>query len=421
MSGEELRRVEVLARVRSKELKLIEAGELLGISYRQAKRLWKRYRRRGAEALRHGNAGQESNRAKPAKQRQKTLRLIRTKYGGEAGVRFGPTLAAEHLAADDGIHIGIETLRQWMLQEGLWSRERKRKQYRKRRERRAHFGELVQMDGSFEAWLEGRGERACLISMVDDATSRGLARFAEEETTWGAADTLRAWVESYGIPRALYVDWKNVYRPTASARQKREGEIPISQFGRMCAKLGIELIMANSPQAKGRVERSHGTHQDRLIKKMRLKKIAGYEAANEYLEQEYFPRHNARYAGEPAERVDFHDPVAGRNLDEVFCLEQERVVSNDWVVRYENRWLQIEPEERRQVEAGAKVVVRRSRDGSVKLLYRDRQIKWRQLPARAHEQKVERATIHRPTAVKPAADHPWRRGYGGLRVARRAQ
>jgi len=132
----------------------------------------------------------------------------------------------------------------------LWTRERSRKPYRQRRLRRAHFGELVQMDGSFEDWLEQRGPRGCLIHMVDDATSTGLATFTAEETTWGVADTLRAWVEKYGIPRALYVDWKTVYLVQATERQKHEGVVPVSQFGRMCGKLGIELIGANSAQAK---------------------------------------------------------------------------------------------------------------------------------------------------------------------------
>jgi transposase len=422
MSSEELRRVGVLARVKSKEVKLSEAATMLGISYRQAKRVWRRYRKHGASGLMHGNAGKESNRAKPAKLRRKVLGLIRNKYSGGGQERFGPTLAAEHLAADDGIAIGVETLRQWMLEEGLWSRERKRKQYRKRRDRRGHFGELVQMDGSVEAWLEGRSERGCLINMVDDATSRGLGLFAEEETTWGAADTLRAWVESYGIPRALYVDWKNVYRPTPNARQRREGETPVSQFGRMCAKLGIELIMANSPQAKGRVERSHGTHQDRLIKKMRLKNIRSYEAANEYLRQVYFPQHNARYAVEAAEAVDFHNAPTGLNLEDMFCLEEERVVSNDWVVQYDNRWLQIEEDQRTAVGAGARVMVRQLRDGTLKLLYGVRGIGWRELANRPQKPKVDRVISPRVApAFKPGVDHPWRRSYSGIRAAGRRQ
>lgn len=144
-------------------------------------------------------------------------------YGGEPGERFGPTLAAEHLQEDHGIVVDAETLRRWMLAEGLWTRERRRKPYRQRRMGRAHFGEWVQMEGSFEDWLEERGPRACLIHMVDDATSTSLGRFADEETTWGVADTLRAWVMEYGVPRALYVDWKTVYYSVPTKRQEQQG------------------------------------------------------------------------------------------------------------------------------------------------------------------------------------------------------
>jgi len=274
MSAREVRKAGVLARVKAEDLTQVEAAEILGLCYRHTKRLYRRFFELGADGLVHGSAGKRSNHSKTAKFRQRVLGLVTRHYGGDVGERFGPTLAAEHLAEDHGIVVDAETLRRWMLEADLWTRERKRKPYRQRRLRRAHFGELVQMDGSFDDWLEARGPRGCLLHMVDDATSTSLGTFAEEETTWGVADTLRAWVEKYGVPRALYVDWKTVYHHHPTARQKQEGIVPISQFGRMCAKLGIELIGANSPQAKGRVERGHGTHQDRLIKKMRLKKIA---------------------------------------------------------------------------------------------------------------------------------------------------
>ena len=174
MSSTELRRIEVLARVKSNELKLTDAAELIGVSYRQAKRLWKRYRKQGAKGLQHRSAGRISNRAKDRGFREKVLRLIRSKYSGPVGERFGPTLAAEHLASEDQLEVDAETLRRWMRQAGLWSRERKPKTHRKRRERKAHFGELVQMDGSFEKWLEDRGPAGCLMNMVDDATSTTL-------------------------------------------------------------------------------------------------------------------------------------------------------------------------------------------------------------------------------------------------------
>ena len=155
-----------------------------------------------------------------------------------------------------------ETLRRWMLAEGLWSRERKGRKHRRRRERKEHFGEMVQRDGSFHAWLEGRGPKGCLMDLVDDATNTTLARVGEEETIWAAAGALGAWIERYGVPLALYVDWQNLYQRCGTEKERLRGEEPITQFGRMCAKLGIELIAASSPQAQGRVERVHGTHQE---------------------------------------------------------------------------------------------------------------------------------------------------------------
>ena len=190
MSKRELGRVEVLARVRSQELRLVDAAALLHVSYRQAKRLWKRYGEEGAAGLKHRSAGRRSNRAYPEKFRRKALGLVRKKYSGPVGERFGPTLAAEHLAAEDGLELDAETLRRWMRAAGLWSRERRRRRHRRRRERKEHFGEMVQMDGSFHPWLEERGPEGCLMDLVDDATNTTLARLGEEETIWAAAGAL---------------------------------------------------------------------------------------------------------------------------------------------------------------------------------------------------------------------------------------
>ena len=337
MSQKELRRVGVLSRVAAASLKLVEASELLRVSYRQAKRLWRRFRGQGGEGLKHGNAGRRSNRAKAGKFRRWVLGLVRKHYGGEPGERFGPTLAAEQLEKDHGVK--MDALRRWMLAEGLWSRERKRKPYRKRRERRAHFGELVQMDGSLAAWLEARGPRGCLMDLVDDATRVTLAQMGEEETTWAAADCLRAWGSSTGYrqPCTQTGSWKNVYLREATPKEQLRGETPLTQFGRMCAKLGIRIIGASSPQAKGRCERQHGVHQDRLIKLLRLQGASSLEQVNQYLEQEYWyleqeywREHNRRFAKAPAQPADFHRPVEpGLDLRPVFCLEEERVVSQD--------------------------------------------------------------------------------------------
>jgi transposase len=203
MSQEELRRVGVLARVASGELRVIDASRLLRVSYRQAKRLWKRYREQGAAGLKHGNAGGRSNRGYPERFRVRVLNLVRRKYGGAVGERFGPTLAAEPLGSEDRLQVNAEILRRWMRNEGLWSRERKQRWHRQRRERKEHFGELVQMDGSFPAWFEDRGPEGCLIDMADDATNNTLARMGEQETIWAVADALREWIEEYGVPLAL--------------------------------------------------------------------------------------------------------------------------------------------------------------------------------------------------------------------------
>jgi transposase len=419
MSGRELGRVEVLARVRSRQLRVLDAATLMRLSYRQAKRLWKRYREGGAAALKHGNAGRPSNRAHEEGFRRKVLRLVREKYGGEVGERFGPTLAAEHLASEDGLQIDAETLRRWMLEEGLWSRERKRRRHRRRRERKEHFGEMVQMDGSFHPWLEERGPEGCLIDMVDDANNTTWAQLGEQETIWAVADALRAWIEHYGVPLALYVDWKNLYKRPATPGERLRGEEPITQFGRMCAKLGIEVIAASSPQAKGRIERVHGTHQDRLVKKLRRRQISSHEAANVYLEREYLPEHNRRFARTAAKPEDYHRGAPrAAEWDRILRLESERTISEDWVVRYENRFFQLQPQSRHYAPARGKVVVCEGRHGSITIEYRGRALRWQEIPAPAPPSRVDaKSTVGRTAEPSravakrkwvPPANHPWR-------------
>jgi transposase len=418
MSSEDLRRVEVLARVRSKQLRIVDATKLLQVSYRQAKRLWRRYREEGAAGLKHRCAGRPSNHAHDRKFRKKVLQLVREKYGGPVGERFGPTLAAEHLASEDELQVNAETLRQWMLAEGLWSRERQGRQHRHRRERKEHFGEMVQMDGSFHRWLEERGPEGCLIDMVDDATNRTLAQMGEQETIWAVADTLRGWIERYGVPLALYVDWKNLYKRSATPKEQLRGEEPVTQFGRMCAKLGIEVIAANSPQAKGRVERAHGTHQDRLVKKLRRKEITSHQQVKVFLENEYLPEHNRRFARPPAKPEDYHRRAPrATELDRVFRLESPRRVYNDWVVRYDNRFFQLQRQSRHYAPAHSQVLVCEKRHGSIAIEYRGRELDWREIPAPAKPSVLAPAIegvkkLSLPATKRkwvPAADHPWRK------------
>ena len=415
MSKRELGRVEALARVRSKQLRLVDAARLMRVCYRQAKRLWRRYREEGAAGLKHRSAGRPSHHAHEQKFRRNVLRLVRAKYGGPVGERFGPTLAAEHLASEDDLRVDGETLRRWMLAEGLWGRERKRRRHRRRRERKEHFGEMVQLDGSFHAWLEERGPEGCLIDMVDDATNTTWAQLGEQETIWAVADALRAWIERYGVPLALYVDWKNLYKRPANAGERLRGEEPMTQFGRMCAKLDIEVIAASSPQAKGRVERQHGTHQDRLVKKLRRKQISGHAVANVYLEREYLPEHNGRFARVAAKPEDYHRRAPrGAELDRIFRLENERTVSEDWVVRYDNRFFQLEPGSHHYAPSQSQVLVCEGRHGHLAIEYRGRALRWQEIPAPrptvpATKPLAERA-IRSCAKQKwvPPRNHPWR-------------
>ena len=421
MSAKELKRVGVMERVAAGTLKLGSAAQLLGVSYRQAKRIYRRYRVEGAKGLKHRGAGRRSNRATASAMRAQALALVREKYSGAVDERFGPTLAAEHLASEDDLVVDHETLRRWMLGEGLWSRARKRSPHRRRRPRKAHFGELVQLDGSVHRWFEDRGPASCLLTLVDDATGRSSGRFSAQETIWAAVAVVRQWIEAYGIPQALYTDWKNVYvRPPTEEERLTETE-PLTQFGRMCAQLGIRIIPASSPQAKGRIERHHGTHQDRLVKKLRRQAIADLAAANAFLEAGYWTEHNTRFARPPASPDDFHVALPrGLRLERVFRLEETRTVSNDWVVRYANRFFQIERQSQRP-PARATVRVCEAVDGQIEIRYRDRGIRYQELSAesRTAQRATAPAAYHppltaptappptRPRRRGPIADHPW--------------
>lgn len=415
MSAKELSRVDVMSRVAAGVLRMGSAAQLLGVSYRQAKRIWRRYREGGARALVHRHVGRVSNRGRPAATRAQALALIREKYSGEGRARFGPTLAAEHLASEDGIVIDPETLRRWMLAAGLWQRRRQRSSYRQRRVRKAHFGELVQLDGSEHAWLEARGPSGCAMTLVDDATSAVLLQFAPRETTWAAADVLRAWIEQYGIPQALYTDWKTVYVRRPTEAERLAAIAPLTQFGRMCARLGIQIIPASSPQAKGRIERQHGTQQDRLIKKLRRAGITTYAAANAFVRDGYLAEHNARFAQPPTSDEDFHrrrPPT--RVLDRVFQLEETRTLSKDWVVQYRNRLLQLARVSSR-MPARSTVRVCEARDGQLTIRYRDRALAWREWVPGATTVAPAPPISTVPPDPAPARrspyagpDHPWR-------------
>jgi hypothetical protein len=239
-----------------------------------------------------------------------------------------------------------------------------------------------------------------------------------EETIWAAAGVLRAWVKKYGVPVALYTDWKNVYVGEASRKEQLRGVVPVTQFGQMCQRLGIGIIAANSPQAKGRVERNHGTHQDRLVKKMRLQNIKSHAEANRFLEKAYLPEHNRRFRRTPAPPEDYHRPAPGAvELEEVFHLETVRVIGNDWVVRHDNRYFQVQAQARHYAPAKGKVTVCEWEDGRLQIRYRARAVVWKEIPGPVPAQAVKpkEATAKKPKPLTTRADHPWRQDYRKMR------
>ena len=269
------------------------------------------------------------------------------------------------------------------------------------------------MDGSHHRWFNGQGDEACLMDMVDDATGKTLSLMSEEETTEAAMRVLWAWVERHGIPKALYVDWKNVYvtQREPTFEEQLSGELPLTQFGRACKKLGIGILPANSPQAKGRVERKHGVYQDRWVKELRLAGIRDMKEANKCL-CGFAESLNARFAVEPRSSADFHRPISrGMDLRTVFCLEEQRTVGNDWVVRYKNRFFQIEAQSNLP-PARRKVLVQEHLDGTIHLVYKKRDVLFieiKELPQKASKPYPKQQSPELRKNYVPAADHPWRR------------
>lgn len=408
MSGKERARLVEMEQVVQGKATVAEVGRRLRLSGRQAKRVWRRYREEGAAGLVHRSRGRPSNRSQGAMVRAGCLAAYREWLEG-----YGPTLAAEKLS-EVGLEVDHETLRRWLLAEGLWQRARKRGPHRAWRERKAHFGEMVQLDGSFHPWFGGE-ERPCLMNMVDDATGKTLGRMDEEETTAAAMRVLWGWIERHGIPRALYTDWKNVYLTTRAptVEEQLAGEVPKTAFGTACAKLGIAIIGASSPQAKGRVERSNGVYQDRFVKELALRGITTIAGANELLEGEFCEGLNRKFARPPASEEDVHRTVPeGVDLAEIFVWEETRTVANDWTVRWHNRWYQITGPRGALPRAKGKIVVQERLDGSLHLLDRGRPLVFHTIEGprpRPVPPKVVAPPKHAP--VPPAPDHPWRRNF----------
>jgi len=407
MSQKERTRLGVMQQIRAQQLTVMAAAGVLALSYRQAKRVWRRYRVEGDAGLVHRGRGRPSNRAKAPSFKGRVLARYRERYPD-----FGPTLACEHLARE-GLRVDHESLRRWWLAAGAWSIGRRRQKHRQWRERKPCFGQLVQMDGSHHDWFEGRAEQAVLMVMIDDATNTTLARFYPAEDTAAAYDIFERYVRLYGLPVALYPDRDSIYVCTREAclEEQLANVGPETQFARAMRELGVDLIPAHSPQAKGRVERRHGLFQDRLIKEMRLLSIRTIEAANAFLDGTFLPLINGRYTVKPNDPVDGHRPrPLATTLDLVLSWQESRCVAKDWTLVWHNRRLQIDARHAALGLPGRRVMVVERRNGTLTLCHGRYRLTFRDAPAPAIPVQRPSVPRHRSRTVHvPAIDHPWRR------------
>jgi homeodomain-containing protein len=366
MSDKELARVQVLTEVSAHRLPVGAAAAMLGVGRRQLFRLLKTFRGAGAAGLASRRRGRPSNRRYPAAIRAQALGLIRERYGD-----FGPTLAAEKLREAHGLHLAPETVRQWMLAEGLWADRRMRaRPVHQPRGRRECLGELVQIDGSRHWWFEDRGPPCALLVFIDDATSRLMhLRFVPSETAFDYLRATREYLERHGKPVAFYSDRHSIFRVSKAEAAGGEG---MTQFGRALHELNIDILCANSPQAKGRVERANRTLQDRLVKELRLRGIGAIDAANAMLPG-FVADHNARFAKAPRSPEDLHRPLTGRDdVDAALTWREERTVSRSLTLQYDKVLFLLEPTEFARGLARRRVVVFDYPDGRLEIRYRGR-------------------------------------------------
>lgn len=397
MSAEERQWLDAMSRVQRKEITLRVASVLIDRSLRQTKRLYKRFREQGAKGLVHRLRDRVSNRRLPEEFRDKIVRRHQARYSD-----FGPTLACEKLA-EEGLVVSPDTLVAILKERRLWRPMRRRGRHRTRRDRRKNFGVMVQMDGSHHDWFEGRGSWCVLMVIVDDATGRTYARFYSAETTEAAFDVFGHWVKSHGVPRSVYVDRHSIYRDEGHPEKP-------TQFGRAMKELGAELILARSPQAKGRVERKHRVFQDRLVKELRLRAISDMQQANVLLEKHLLPELNRRFSVKPAAAADLHRKTP-ESLDEILCVKEPRVVGCDWCVRWKNRWLQIEAGEASAGLAKRKVMVKQLGDGRLLVEHQGQRLGFTELTSRPKQKAAAPARVEQVNnrRHRPGRDHPFNR------------
>lgn len=406
MRVEELKRLHIIHKLKERKIIQQKASQLLGLCVRQVRRILKRVIAEGDSGIIHKSRCKPSNRLLSEDLKDRAISLYREKYSD-----FGPTLANEKLSEIHDINISTQTLRNWLIETGLWQEKRKGRQTRKWRERREHFGEMVQMDGSHHDWLEGRGQELVLIAYIDDATSNVYARFYDYEGTLPAMDSFKGYAGQYGMPQGIYLDRHSTYKSTAKPTIEDElnNTMPMSQFERAMKEIGVKVIHALSPQAKGRVERLFGTLQDRLIKEMRIRGISTKEEANEFLVC-YLPLYNKRFSQKAAKEGDLHRPIPeGIALDDILCIKTKRSLRNDFTIGHDKKLYQIEDK-----AATRHVIVEEKIDGSMVIKHKGINLKFHEITSRPVQEKQKSLSLYKPRKrYIPPKDHPWRKAFVG--------
>lgn len=405
MNQKEVDRYNIISRLIQREINGTDAANLLNLSVRQVKRLKVRVKKQGAKGLIHGNRGKSGNRQIPKQEKKKITELLYKHYPD-----FGPTFACEKLSTIHKIDRDPKTIRQIMIDQGFWKprKKKKGKEYRMWRERKANYGEMVQFDGSYEYWFEDRAPKCCLLASIDDATGKVTkAKFDKDEGVMPVFAFWQEHLEKQGKPRSIYIDKFSTYK--MNQKFAKENHELKTQFGRAMDQLRIETIFANSPQAKGRVERLFLTLQDRLIKELRLNSISTIAEANIFLEKVFIPNFNAKFSVEPRGKANLHSKLIQREqkqLDSILSRQKQRIVQNDFTISFNNQWYQLVKEQPATICKKDKVIVEEWTDNSIHIRLRGKYLNYEILPERPKKQTAQpwiiAATVKAPILAKNA-------------------
>jgi len=381
---EEIKKINIIEQLRKEQITIEECCEILKLSKRQIYRIKKKYEKGGTISIIHGLKGKRSNNSYSPEKRKEIISIYRTEYND-----YGPTLFSEKLLKNHNMDVSHETLRLWLRENSITTSMRKKRPHRKKRERRTSFGELLQFDGSIHDWFEGRGAKCCLFQAIDDATSIVYIQFGVSENSSDAMQVMYDYVRLYGVPRSIYTDYGSVYA----------GEETLTDFSRAMKELGCRSIFANSPQAKGRVERGNRTLQDRLVKALREKGISNIGEANKYLIDEFIEEYNERFALK-TEAPNSHYPVGDVDLRNIFCYKTTRQVRNDYTITLNAIYIQLLTGESPLPLPRKEVQISKWLDDSLHIYYNGKELTYKILNSKPK-------SIHK-TVRKPKSDHPWK-------------